>query len=117
MLDICDLKIKNKCNKIMYIDKNVSLYVCLNRFQTKDQTKYKMITCREAFVILTIALSSVFTFHCPTNQGCICQPSREGGTELNCLMQNDSSVIVTVQPGKFIKVCLCLQSHERFILI
>jgi len=93
------------------------MFVYLFKQISKDRTKCKMITCREAFVILIIALSSVFTFHCPTNQGCICQPSREGGTELNCLMQNDSSVIVTVQPDKFIKVCLFLQSHKRFALI
>lgn len=63
-----------------------------------------MITRREAFVILAIALGSVSTFHCPTNQSCTCLPNHDGGIEINCLMKNDSSFIVNIQPGQFIKI-------------
>lgn len=83
------------------------LWVYFNRNQIKDRTKYKMIT-REAFVILAIALGSVSTSHCPMNQSCICQPNHDGGIEINCIMKNDSSFIVNVQPGEFIKVCYYL---------
>lgn len=80
-------------------------YICSNRYQTEDHTKYKMIT-REVFVILAIALGSASTFHCPvTEQSCTCQENYDGGIEINCLMKNDSSFLVNVQRGQFIKVC------------
>lgn len=89
--------------------------MCLFK-QTTDHTKYKMIT-REAFVILAITLGSVSTFQCPTTiQSCICQPNYDGGFEINCLMKNDTSFVVNIQPGQFVKVRHYLR-YERFALI
>ncbi|XP_024881925.1 protein toll-like, partial [Temnothorax curvispinosus] len=69
-----------------------------------------MIT-REAFAILAIALGSVSTLHCPTNQSCNCAPSVDGGIEINCITKNDSSFLVNIQQGQFIKI-VCINSPE-----
>ncbi|XP_011863303.1 PREDICTED: protein toll-like [Vollenhovia emeryi] len=70
-----------------------------------------MISRREAFLILAIALGSVSTFQCPTNQMCTCQQNYDGGLEINCLLKNDSSFLVNIQPGEFIKI-ECINSPE-----
>ncbi|KAG5334657.1 TOLL protein, partial [Acromyrmex heyeri] len=71
-----------------------------------------MIIHREIwFLTLAIVLDSIFALYCPTNQACICQPNYDGGIEINCLMMNDSSFIVNIQPGEYIKI-ECINSPE-----
>lgn len=64
-----------------------------------------MITHRETyFVILIITISSFSAFHCPTNRACDCDWNHEGAFEISCLMENDSSFLVNIQPNQYIKV-------------
>lgn len=71
-----------------------------------------MIIHRETwFLTLAIVLNSVSAFYCPMNQACICQPNYNGGIEINCLMKNDSSFIVNIQPGEYVKVRVYLVTN------
>ncbi|XP_011643169.1 protein toll [Pogonomyrmex barbatus] len=70
-----------------------------------------MITRKACFIILAIVLGNVSASHCPMNQNCICQPNHDGGIEINCSMKNESSFIVNIQPGQYLKI-ECINSPE-----
>lgn len=71
-----------------------------------------MIIRRETyFVILIITVSSFADFHCPTNRICGCEMNYEGAFEINCLMENDSSFLVNIQPNQYIQVHVSILSY------
>lgn len=73
-----------------------------------------MITRRETyFVILIITVSSFSAFHCPRNRGCECVNFGDA-FEINCLVENDSSFLVNIQPNQYVKVrvYLILRTHN-----